>query len=155
MCDMTPSYVWHDSFICVTWFIHMCDKTHSYVTWLIHMCDTTHSYVWHNSFIYVTWLIRICDMTQVARSENINMYLCMCVCTYVCTRTSVHIYLTYLLGGVVWSRCNKHCNTLQHSSVVKAGGKKRGLMRFYAYVCVCMHMHICLYIFMWRTCWGE
>jgi len=23
--------VWHDSFICVTWLIHMCDTTHSYV----------------------------------------------------------------------------------------------------------------------------
>jgi len=31
MCDMTHSYVWHDSFICVTWFIHMCDMIHSYV----------------------------------------------------------------------------------------------------------------------------
>jgi len=31
MCDMTYSYVWHDSFICVTWLIHKCDMTHSYV----------------------------------------------------------------------------------------------------------------------------
>jgi len=31
MCDMTHSYVWHDSFICVTWRIHMCDMTNSYV----------------------------------------------------------------------------------------------------------------------------
>jgi len=54
--------VWHDSFICVTRLIHMCDTTHSYawhdsfifVTWLIHMCDTTYSYVWHVSFIRVT-----------------------------------------------------------------------------------------------------
>jgi len=28
------SYVWHDSFICVTWLIHMCDMTHSYVHFL-------------------------------------------------------------------------------------------------------------------------
>ena len=41
MCDMTQSYVWHDSFICVTWRIHMCDMTHSYV--------------WHDSFICATW----------------------------------------------------------------------------------------------------
>jgi len=27
------SYVWHDSFICVTWLIHVCDLTHSCV-WL-------------------------------------------------------------------------------------------------------------------------
>ena len=64
--------MWHDSFICVTWLIHMCDITHSYVwhdsficvTWLIHMCDITHAYVWHDSFICVTWLIHMCDMTH-------------------------------------------------------------------------------------------
>jgi len=49
MCDMTYSYGWHDSFIWVTWRVHMGDMTHSYgwhdficVTWLIHMCDMTH-----------------------------------------------------------------------------------------------------------------
>jgi len=50
MCDMTHSYVWHDSFTCVTW--------------LIHMCDMTHLHVWHDSFICVTWLIHMCDMTH-------------------------------------------------------------------------------------------
>jgi len=91
MCDMIHSYVcpayvyvWHDSFICVTGLIHMCDMTHSCVwhdsficvTWLIHMrvmcmCDMIHSYVcpvyvyvWHDSFMCVTWLIRTCDVTH-------------------------------------------------------------------------------------------
>jgi len=53
---MTHSYVWHDSFICVTW--------------LIHMCDMTHSYVWHDSFICVThsyvWLIHVCQVQRAA-----------------------------------------------------------------------------------------
>jgi len=26
MCDMTRSYVWHDSFVCVTWLIHVHPK---------------------------------------------------------------------------------------------------------------------------------
>ena len=71
----THSYVWYDSFICVTWLIHTCHMAHicvtangwqqcTYVTWLIYMCDTTHSYVWHDSFIRVTWLIHTCDMTH-------------------------------------------------------------------------------------------
>jgi len=51
MWDMTHSYVWHDSFICVTWLIHMFNRTHSYV--------------WHDSFICVTWLIHMCDMTPL------------------------------------------------------------------------------------------
>ena len=38
--------------ICITRF--MC------VTWLIHMCDMTHSYVRHDAFICVTWLIHMC-----------------------------------------------------------------------------------------------
>jgi len=97
MCDMTHSYVWHDSFICVTWLIHMCDMTHSSVwhdsficvtwlhlllsrrtwpaTWLIHMCDITHAYVWHHSFICVTWLIRMCGMTHLYVWQN----ACICV----------------------------------------------------------------------------
>ena len=45
----THSCVWHDSFICVTWLIRMCDMTH----------------VWHDSFISVTWLIHMCDMTHL------------------------------------------------------------------------------------------
>jgi len=50
-------YVWHDSFIRVTWIVGMCDIS------LIRRIDTTHSYVWHGSFICVTWLIHVCDMT--------------------------------------------------------------------------------------------
>jgi len=53
---MTHSYVWHDSFICVTW--------------LIHMCDMTHSYVWHDSFICVTWLIH--DYILCATSDTLS-----------------------------------------------------------------------------------
>jgi len=72
VCDMTHSCVWHDSFICVTWFIHVCDMTHLHVwhdafmrvTRLIHMCDVTHSYVWHDVFICLSWLVHRCDMTH-------------------------------------------------------------------------------------------
>ena len=75
---MTHSCVWHDSFMCVTWLIHMCDMTHScvwhysfiYVTWLIHMCDMTHSYVLRVScdmtypYVYHD-SIHVCDMTHL------------------------------------------------------------------------------------------
>jgi len=56
-----PAYVWHDSLICTTWLIQMCDLTQRdvwhdscaslallptlCVTWLIHMCDLTYSNV--------------------------------------------------------------------------------------------------------------
>jgi len=65
------TYVWYDSFICMTWFIHVCNMTRLYVwhasficvTWLVHMCNMTHSYVRHDSFTCVTWLLHVRDMT--------------------------------------------------------------------------------------------
>jgi len=59
------SYVWHDSFIPVTWIVHTCDMTQSIrVTWLI-------QYVGHDSYIRVTALIHacvcVCDMTRPTR----------------------------------------------------------------------------------------
>jgi len=75
MRDMTHSYVWCDSFLCVTWLVHMCDVTRSFVwrdsficvTWLIRMPSQVHAYVcddwsylWRDSFICVTWLIDTC-----------------------------------------------------------------------------------------------
>jgi hypothetical protein len=58
---MTHSYVWHDSFTCVTWLIHMCDMPYSYmcqdastcVTGLMHMCNMTHSYGRQESFLHI------------------------------------------------------------------------------------------------------
>jgi len=48
--DSAYSHVRHDSFICVTW--------------LIHMRDMTRLYVYRDSFICVSWLIYLCDGTQ-------------------------------------------------------------------------------------------
>jgi len=64
--------VWHDSFIRVTWLIHLCDMTHSHerhdsficVIPLIHMCDMIHSHVWYDSFTCVIWLIAIRGVTH-------------------------------------------------------------------------------------------
>ena len=97
--DMTHSYLWHDSFICVTWLIHMCDMTPSYVwhdsficvdmthsyerydsikivTWLVHMWDMTHAYVRHDAFICETWLIHMCRPLIV-------IYRCVCILLYI------------------------------------------------------------------------
>ena len=82
MCDMTHSYVWHDSFLCATWLIRVCHTTHPYVwydslmrnvpitirspgcvTWLM-----THIYVWHDGFMCVTWLVPFeCTASQVGQ----------------------------------------------------------------------------------------
>jgi len=70
MCDMTHSYLWHDSCTCVTWVIHMCAMTcacvqhaHICATWIIEICDMLHAYVWHDACKYVTWFVPTCAMT--------------------------------------------------------------------------------------------
>jgi len=47
---VTHSRVWHDSYMCMTR--------------LIRMCDMTHTCVWHDSYACVTWLIHVCDMIR-------------------------------------------------------------------------------------------
>jgi len=90
MCDVTHSYVWHDSF--------MCDMTHSFewhssfirVTWPICMCDvallshlidsSTLSrhfwYVWNDSFIRVTWLLHTCGTWLIHKCNTRLIHMC-------------------------------------------------------------------------------
>jgi len=64
MGAMTHSYVWHDSFICVTTHSYVWHDSFICVLWLIHMCAMTHSYVCHDSFICVPWLPHTCAITH-------------------------------------------------------------------------------------------
>jgi len=47
---VSDSYVWHDSFMCATWLIHVCGMTHSCARWW-HLC--VYSYT-HKSLIWKT-----------------------------------------------------------------------------------------------------
>jgi len=92
MCDMRI-HMWHDSFICATGLIHMCDLTHSCVqqdeftcaAWLIHMFDMTRSYVRQDSFICVTWLTHMCDMTRSYVWHD--SFICETWLVYMCDRS--------------------------------------------------------------------
>jgi len=99
MCDMTHSYLRHDTFICATWRIHMCDMTHSYLrhdtficaTWRIHMCDMTHSYLRHDAFICATWHVHMCDMTHSYVRHD--AFICATWRIHMCDMT--HSYVTW------------------------------------------------------------
>jgi len=108
---MAHSYVRHDSFICATWRIHMCDMTHSYVrhgaficaTWLIHMCDMAHSYVRHDAFTSATpwftcatWLIHMCEMTHSYVRHD----------SFICATWRIHMCdMTHSPGRHNWFIC--------------------------------------------------
>jgi len=72
-------YVWHDSFICVTWLVHTRDMTRPYMS---HTCDMTRSYMWHASCMCVTWLVHMCDICM-------PWLLHMCAMTPSCVRHGV------------------------------------------------------------------
>jgi len=107
MCDMTHFFVWHDSFKCVTWLIHMCDMTHSYVshmlhvTWLIymiyvtslmHMCTMTHIY-----YQFVTWMSHVTHWMSHAAHEKDSRY------TYAWVMS--HIWMSHV------THMNESCHT--------------------------------------------
>jgi len=96
---------WHDSFVRVTWLIHMCDTTHLYlwhamtlsyvwhdsstlVTWLVHMC-AMHSCLWNDAFIRVTWRINMCEMWHAVCNDALSRRWQACVC--VCHDSLIHI----------------------------------------------------------------
>jgi len=87
MRDMTHSNIWRDPFICVTWHTPQGGRHDSFipVTWLIHMCDMTHSYVWHDSFTCVTWLIHVRDMTQ--SYVRYDSFICVTWLIHMCDMT--------------------------------------------------------------------
>jgi len=66
------SHMWHDSIICWTnLFKHLTKLTYSYVTCLIHTSGhdtfvfvTWLVHMWYDVFLQVTWLIRICDIAR-------------------------------------------------------------------------------------------
>ena len=116
--SLMHSYEWHDSFICATWIIQMCDMTHSlfvpsvcaaatrfhnsfvFVTCLIHayhICDLTHAYVRHDSFICATWLTRYSfEGAGAAAICFTDSFVYVTWLTYICDVT--HWYLRHDLG---------------------------------------------------------
>ena len=125
--DMTDSYVWHDSSMCVIWLVHMCDMTHPHMcdlTRLIHIYVTRHesstcvrhdssTYVWHDSSTQVWQDACICvDMQSVIHtshphesftcvwhdsSTHVWHDACMCVTWYQSSTRVSHICVTWLI----------------------------------------------------------
>ena len=66
--------MWHDTFICVTWYIHICYFRSTLVgicvTWLIQTCDVTHSYI--QTLLKIGMLT--CDMAHSYFSPNTFIY---------------------------------------------------------------------------------
>jgi len=111
--------MWHDLFIHVTWPIHICDMTHSY---MIQSHTSRHNAneqvksqatsVWHDSFILVTWLIHTCHKTrqvtrQISSKAVSKVYVwhdsLLRVTWLIPMRDITHSYVTICVTHKSWS----------------------------------------------------
>jgi len=131
-------YVRHDSFTCVTWFIHLCGTTHLFVgrnsfirwTWLVHMCDMTRSYACHDSFIRVTRLVLMRDMIHMRDMIYVHVHV---------GHDSFHFFF---FASHVWSHMYVWCPVCDAYVIWRIN------------VTYASHIgrHICVMSYMWRIC---
>jgi len=126
MRDMTlRSYVWHDSFIFVIWHIHdslIC------VTWLIYMCDMTHLYVWHDTFsTYVWFRCEEMQCSQIYMNESWHTY--KWVMSHICWWHLCMWHTWMSQGRSVW---------LSHTC-----GMTLSFVWYDKLMCVTWHIHMC------------
>jgi len=95
---MTHSYMWHDSFICVTWLIHMCDITHSQLTWTIQGLNNFHllTQTMYTRSIYMCHAICARDMWLVIFTCHICTWLAIFTCHFwylhvTCDKRYLHV----------------------------------------------------------------
>jgi len=100
-CASLLVHMWHDAFIkpChaprVTWLIHIYDVTHSYVWRDSFICVTHHDHVWHVSFIYVTWLVLVWHDSFIYVTWLILPYVTRLVCHAPRTNVTWLIYIPW------------------------------------------------------------
>jgi len=107
MCDVTHSYVWHDSFV---WFVHLRSsklsrKKRFYVCAYVwrdsFVYVMTHSYVWHDSFTYCVHLWS----SKLSRKKCFSLRPCMrrdssvCVTWFIHTRDMTHPHVFHVYGA--------------------------------------------------------
>jgi len=108
---MTHLYVWHNSFTCVIWLIHMCDITHSHV-WhdsFIYVCDIAHSHV--NSYLYLIWLV----YSHMSIHMWIHIYSCVVVYSHL--NSYLYIYIWYDSCIHMWVFTCQHISTRVYSCI--------------------------------------
>ena len=91
---MTHSRAWHNSFIHVTWLIHVSD-IFACVTGFSHVCAMIRWCVWHVLFMRVIRLFHMCDMSHPCDWHNVWDVALICVTWFI--HYYIFSYLTWLI----------------------------------------------------------
>ena len=135
----------HDSSICATWLIHVCDVIHPYVEWRdnghsgaqglkrvawpTYACNMTHPHVQRDSSMFATWFIHmqgdvttsfICRVTWQRPWWSSRNYTCDMTCFRVATWLIricdvAHSCARHASFNHCDTHCNTHCNTHCHT----------------------------------------
>ena len=135
-----PARMRHDSFIRVTWLIHLCDMTHSYVIprfrMVSHalirdtpqpMCDTSHScvcvtwpfHMWHDSSIhnmtYPCWMTRL---YVTSPSFHVACLIHMFDMTHSCMTWHIHVLCDAFIRDTPQVLCDISHSYVWHDSFI-------------------------------------
>ena len=139
---MNHAYVWHDSFICVTW--------------LSQMCVMTHSDVWHDSLRCVTWLTQTQDNDDdMVLEEGIDSHMytvqvsvndLMCEITHqsshTCNQSCVIFSLHTHVEGVMYT----HSHVWKESCIlIHVCGRNDVYSFIWTESCILIHMDWVMY----------
>ena len=105
MCDMTHSFVWRDSFICGTWRKALYLNTFSNAR----EASSRHRLVsvWHDSFICVPWRIHMCSMTHSYVWHDSS--ICVTWLIHVCDMSHAYASHDSLICGAWWEASHSQC----------------------------------------------
>jgi len=129
--DTTDLYVWHKSFICVKWLIHLFIGGHMITalpgatplkpgsaTFPMFGVGNGHWYIYTHMYVYI--YIHI---------YYVLMYICICMITYMYIGTYTCVYI--ILGmWRLWSLASEASHT-----------------QIYIHTCLCTYIHICNYTY--------
>jgi len=115
MCDITHWFVWHDSFVCVTWLIYMCDMTHLYVWHDSHVNESCHTGRAHAG----QWRTRSDDEQchMLTESCHTNTWVMSHTWTSQVTHTNEACHIHERVMSHVWMSCLTGSHVSQRMSL--------------------------------------
>ena len=157
----TQSSTFASASIVMTSLWHVANTTPC-VTWLIHICDMTHSYMWHDSFLGLTlpwhvadttpgvpWLIHICDMTYMTwppcvTSHRGFIHICD-IHSYVCHASGMCACM-YVLSHIRMKHVTQRCHVIYDMTPLYPVANATPRVPWLIHICDMSHSHD------WRCC---